>query len=299
MNNKFHPCLFAVFFLFLTISLTAQSGYSIYGSALYESIPTSKVTTNLVLASQRLLTGNTYERSENSYETVTSYTFESNPGWHFGANMHFVKATGIGLTTGIRLQYRDFKLNYTFAQTLIASSILDTIEYTAPNSGGVLCDRYESISNSITSVDDGQRYQHLSLQIPLLLNYHLSQGRIRLEAGGFFSTPIYTRVSSQVFTFEMKEEGNETVCYTGRVNQHDTSGNGFSNLTVGLQGGIAYTILPRLHISLGVQKIIQNLISNPNNRNAGFINSPPKAQVKPTSIYLGVNYSFSKKVAEG
>jgi len=232
-----------------------------------------------------------FQRTLREVETRYENVYTNVPGILVGVNMDWKIGSRLSVRTGLGISSTStrFEQKYIGSET-ISLTVLDTVTLDFPNTG--FSDPCQ-FTNSIVDVGEADPYTRFTiyaLQIPLKLNYQLTD-KLGIVLGGVLRTPIASsrRTESINLVNDFNEAGEQTCTYVLQKN-NDHTGRELRNLTVQAELELYYW-LGNIGVSLGGGKMFSNLFVSADQP----FYSPSTRHSAPYTAQVKVLYRFGEK----
>jgi len=230
-----------------------------------------------------------------------SYKFTNQPGANIHGSIHFPINDEFRFVTGLQLSWSGFKIepiNVGFVDIPNPDTSFFPFTPIIESSNVPSCIFVEN--KGPFDVDRRIDHQMIYLSIPLNVEFKLGEP-FSVQAGGYLSTPLYTRVREETLNVVRGDEimifGGEdpfVECDLQEVTNTYTSGNNFNNLLLGINLNANYRITNNIEVSMHFSKTLNNIFSVDNDVTNSFVRPHLRANIDAYQASIGIRYLFGK-----
>lgn len=219
------------------------------------------------------------------HKAIVAYEFG------IGKNIHISNKLSLRVGAGLNLSIFEQRNGFNFLSDNI--TLLDTVALNIvdlPTSSST-CDEFLNSSFDF-ELDRSIRISVLDFEITGEAKYWLINNTIAVGGGIELSTPVFTERFSQFLFVEREEIDDRVVCEFQLTDERDRSGNGFSNLKIGLDAFIEYQLSNKYAFQIGYNKRLSNTYAVHQNTFNTFQDSD--SQFLPGSVFARFSYFLNR-----
>ncbi len=260
----------------------------------YDFIPDLQETREQELQSLRIINDSQAVRAYILQRYTINEQYSTQPGYQFGTRTVWHIDQRTALMTGFTVAFRQFTRTVELPEVTILSTrtTTDTIALSLGGGGGlpfVYDNQYSDLN-----INENPPYTLFHLSIPLELRYTIARW-LRLKAGVYLATPIYSKRHIEDYTVEQEVKNGVRHYRYVKQEYDDTAGTGLRRLVDGLSGSMELPLTKRLHLEVGVQKDMRSIMQAPRNpygTSLGGGGSVGLYEARPLSLFLRAGYTL-------